>query len=196
LALDGIFVVVRHGTLGTRLDPLNGEPHSLTGPMPLLRQLALSTFQIMPHECSSLNDPDRRWRVRFFDREAALKRRAHSPFVPFFDIAGHLLQSSSPSRHTRRRGRVLILSQSGERPKRRVKSLLGLQHEPSALLIVEIKLRHGGGFGRLLFGRLDGPEVLPALPDDRDAPASRRCFSVGVWSRGARFVACCPGCCP
>jgi hypothetical protein len=49
LALDDIFVVVRHGTLGTRLDPLNGEPHSPKGPMPLLRQLALGCFQIMTH---------------------------------------------------------------------------------------------------------------------------------------------------
>jgi len=29
------------------------------------------------------------------------------------------------------------------------------------------------GFGRLLVRRLNGPEVLPALSDDRDAPASQ-----------------------
>jgi hypothetical protein len=44
-----------------------------------------------------------------------------------------------------------------------------LHHEPPALLVAEIKLRHGGGFGRPLIRGLDGPEVLPALPDDRDA---------------------------
>jgi hypothetical protein len=47
LALDRVFVVVRHETLGTRLDPLNSEPHSPMRPMPVLRQLALGCFEIM-----------------------------------------------------------------------------------------------------------------------------------------------------
>jgi hypothetical protein len=49
-------------------------------------------------------------------------------------------------------------------------ALVSLLHdEPPALLVAEIKLRHGGGFGHLL-RRLDRAEILPALPDDRDAP--------------------------
>jgi hypothetical protein len=48
---------------------------------------------------------------------------------------------------------------------------IALAHdEPPTLLVAEIKLRHGSGFGCLLVRRLNGPEVLPALPDDRDAP--------------------------
>jgi len=51
------------------------------------------------------------------------KRREHSaensPFVFFFfDIAGHLLQSSSASRFTAGAAGFFILSQSGERPER------------------------------------------------------------------------------
>jgi len=45
--------------------------------------------------------------------------------------------------------------------------------QPPALLVAEIKFRHGSGFGRLLIRRLNRPEVLPALSDDRDAPASQ-----------------------
>src|SRR5262249_4991844 len=45
-----------------------------------------------------------------------------------------------------------------------------LNHEPPPLLVAEIKFRHGSGFGRLLIRRLNRPEVLPALSDDRDAP--------------------------
>ena len=37
----------------------------------------------------------------------------------------------------------------------------------------EAEIRHGSGFGRLLIRRLNRPEVLPALSDDRDAAASR-----------------------
>src|SRR5262249_37852300 len=48
-----------------------------------------------------------------------------------------------------------------------------LNPEPPSLLVTEIKFRHGGGFGRLLIRRLDSPEVLPSLSDDRDAPASQ-----------------------
>ena len=47
-----------------------------------------------------------------------------------------------------------------------------LHNEPPALLIVETKLRHGGGLGRLLICRLDRAEVVGALPDDRDAPTT------------------------
>lgn len=49
-----------------------------------------------------------------------------------------------------------------------------LNREPSALLVAEIKFRHGSGFGCLLIRRLNGPEVLPALSDDQHAPASAR----------------------
>jgi hypothetical protein len=53
-------------------------------------------------------------------------------------------------------------------------TLVPLLHDkPPALLVAKIKFRHGSGFGRLLVRRLNGPEVLPALPDDRDAPASQ-----------------------
>jgi len=48
-----------------------------------------------------------------------------------------------------------------------------LHDQPLALLVSQIKFRHGSGFGRLLIRRLNGPEVLPALSDDRDAPASQ-----------------------
>jgi hypothetical protein len=48
-----------------------------------------------------------------------------------------------------------------------------LQDEPPALLVPQIKLRDGSGFGCLLIPRLNGPEVLPALADDRHPPASR-----------------------
>jgi hypothetical protein len=48
-----------------------------------------------------------------------------------------------------------------------------LHHEPPALLVAQIKLRDGRGFCCLVIQRLNGPEVLPALPDDRDAPASQ-----------------------
>jgi hypothetical protein len=41
-----------------------------------------------------------------------------------------------------------------------------LHYQPSALFVAEIKFRHGSGFGCLLIRRLNGPEVLPALPDD------------------------------
>ena len=51
-------------------------------------------------------------------------------------------------------------------------ALVSLLHdEPPALLVSEVKLRHGGGFGRLLVRCINRAEVLPALPDDRDAPA-------------------------
>jgi len=57
-----------------------------------------------------------------FTRRGLPKRREHSlensPFVLFFDIAGHLLQSSSASRFTAGAARFFILSQSGERPER------------------------------------------------------------------------------
>jgi hypothetical protein len=40
-------------------------------------------------------------------------------------------------------------------------ALVSLLHdEPPALLVSEVKLRHGGGFGRLLVWRLNNPEVL------------------------------------
>jgi hypothetical protein len=58
-----------------------------------------------------------------------------------------------------------------------------LNHEPSALLIAEIKFRHGCGLGRRFIRGLDGPEVLPALPDDRHAPASQL-GGGGLLSRG------------
>jgi hypothetical protein len=45
--------------------------------------------------------------------------------------------------------------------------------QPPPLLVAEIKFRNGGGFGRLLIGHLNSPEVLPALANDRDAPASQ-----------------------
>jgi hypothetical protein len=45
--------------------------------------------------------------------------------------------------------------------------------QPLALFGAEIKFRHGSGFGRLLIRRFNGSEVLPALPDDRDAPGSQ-----------------------
>src|SRR2546422_3984596 len=47
-----------------------------------------------------------------------------------------------------------------------------LHDQPPALFVAEIKFRHGSGFGRLLIRRVNGPEILPALPDDRDAPSS------------------------
>ena len=40
-----------------------------------------------------------------------------------------------------------------------------------ALVRAEIKFRHGSGFGRPLIRRLDGPEMLPVLPNERYAPA-------------------------
>jgi hypothetical protein len=55
-----------------------------------------------------------------------------------------------------------------------IRHLIPLLHdEPPALLVAEIKFSNGGDFGRLLIRRLDGPEVLPALPDNRDAPGSQ-----------------------
>src|SRR5262249_46643410 len=65
---------------------------------------------------------------------------------------------------------------TGARPFRAGHSLARqvlLNREPPALLVAEIKFRHGGGFGGLLIRRFNGPEVLPALTDDRDAPASQ-----------------------
>jgi hypothetical protein len=47
-----------------------------------------------------------------------------------------------------------------------------LYDEPPALVLAEVKFRRGSGFSRFLVGCLNGPEVLPALPDDRDAPGS------------------------
>jgi hypothetical protein len=53
-------------------------------------------------------------------------------------------------------------------------SLIPQAHDqPPALLVAEIELRNGSGFGCLLVRRLDSPEILPALPNDRDAPASQ-----------------------
>jgi hypothetical protein len=48
-----------------------------------------------------------------------------------------------------------------------------LQDEPPALLVAEFKFGHGSCFGRLLVRRFNGPEILPALFDDRDALASQ-----------------------
>jgi hypothetical protein len=48
-----------------------------------------------------------------------------------------------------------------------------LHDESQALLVAQIKLRHGSGFGCLLVRCLNGPEVLPALSNNRDAPASQ-----------------------
>jgi hypothetical protein len=56
----------------------------------------------------------------------------------------------------------------------RIRDLIPLAHDyPPALLVAEIKFRHGSGFGCLLIRRFNGPEILPALPDDRHAPASQ-----------------------
>src|SRR5262245_20984117 len=44
-----------------------------------------------------------------------------------------------------------------------------LHDQPLALLVSQIKFRHGSsGFGRLLIRRLNGPEVLPALCADHE----------------------------
>jgi hypothetical protein len=48
-----------------------------------------------------------------------------------------------------------------------------LHNQPPALLVAEIKFRHGSGFGRFLVRRLNGPEVMPALADDRNASVSQ-----------------------
>jgi len=48
-----------------------------------------------------------------------------------------------------------------------------LHYQPPALLVAEIKFRDGCRFGRLLIRRVNRPEVLPALSDNRDAPASQ-----------------------
>src|SRR5262249_9050306 len=42
-----------------------------------------------------------------------------------------------------------------------------LHAQPLALLVWQIKRRNGGGVGRLLIGRLNGPEVSRPLPDVR-----------------------------
>src|SRR5262245_3567306 len=62
-----------------------------------------------------------------------------------------------------------------------------LHDQPLALLVSQIKFRHGSGFGRLLIRRLNGPEVLPALSDDRHAPAS------AAWRRWVSFSRSWPG---
>src|SRR5262245_17462754 len=59
--------------------------------------------------------------------------------------------------------------------------------QPLALLVSQIKFRHGSGFGRLLIRRLNGPEVLPALSDDRHAPAP------AAWRRWVSFSRSWPG---
>jgi hypothetical protein len=46
-----------------------------------------------------------------------------------------------------------------------------LHHEPPLLLVAQLEFSRRSGFGRLLIPRLNRPEVLPALSDDRDAPA-------------------------
>src|SRR5262245_31689479 len=43
----------------------------------------------------------------------------------------------------------------------------------SALFVADIKFGHGSGFSRLLVPRLNGPEILGALPNERHAPASQ-----------------------
>jgi hypothetical protein len=66
-----------------------------------------------------------------------------------------------------------------------------LHDEPPTLLVAEIKFRRGSGFGCLLIWRLDRPEVLPALSDDRQFAASWWCASFSglscrnhvAWSR-------------
>ena len=62
---------------------------------------------------------------------------------------------------------------SGSRDAGVTRLVLLLYNESPALLVAEIEFRHGGGFGRLLVGRFDRAYVLPALPDDRHAPASQ-----------------------
>ena len=42
-----------------------------------------------------------------------------------------------------------------------------LHDQPLALLVSQIKFRHGSGFGRLLIRRFNGPEVSRPLPDVR-----------------------------
>jgi hypothetical protein len=41
-----------------------------------------------------------------------------------------------------------------------------LHYQPPALLVAKIEFRHDGGLGGLLVGRLNGPKILPVLPDD------------------------------
>jgi hypothetical protein len=63
------------------------------------------------------------------------------------------------------------------------------------LLGAKIKLRRGGGLGRRLIQRLNGPEVLPALSDKRHAPASqfggsKELFGIGTpWHAGKTCTA-------
>src|SRR5215471_16131240 len=78
------------------------------------------------------------------------------------------LTTNSATRPRSSGRRKMLISVS--RPSRRVPLL---HDKPPALLVAEIKFRHGSGLGRLLIRRLNGPEVLPALSDDRDAPASQ-----------------------
>jgi hypothetical protein len=58
-----------------------------------------------------------------------------------------------------------------------------LHHEPPLLLVAQLEFSRRSGFGRLLIPRLNRPEVLPALSDDRDAPAPQL-GGGGLLSRG------------
>jgi len=70
------------------------------------------------------------------------------------------------------------------RPGLHLDALIPLLHyEPTPLFVAEIKLRHSSGLSRLLIRRVNGPEILGALPNERSAPASQR---RGFLSRGTQ----------
>ena len=63
--------------------------------------------------------------------------------------------------------------------------LVLLPHDqPPALILAEMKLRDGGGQGRLFVRRLDGANLPGALSQDRDAPRFAQDFlrlSLRAW---------------